>query len=241
MLLVLLGASPSAAQLIKGAEDLMRGLTSRGVYRVEVTRPSWTKEMTVEFYDDRNRDASLIVVLKSTARKDEGTVFLKRKAQLWMYIPRAGRTIKMPPSMMLDPWMGTDLTNDDLVRESSISEDYDARILEEKSSNGGTLYTLELTPKPQAPVVWGKVIYTLRMPGYIPVKADYYDERGNLVRTVNFKEVKRMGGRRLPTVMEVIPTGKPGHKTVLRMLEVRFNVSIPPERFDPNQIERWSH
>ena len=232
--------SLTADEIIRGAEDLMRGVTSVGAYRMEVIRPDYQTVYEMKFWDDRDKDQSLIVITKSSTGKDDGTVFLKSRGNLWMYLPKAGKKLRMSPSMMMDPWMGSDLTNDDLVRESSISEDYRSRIISEKEVSGGTRYTLELLPREDAPVVWGKIILVVDMPGYIPVWADYYDEDGKKVRTINYSEVKTLGGRKMPTVMEVIPGDKKGHKTTLTILEVKFGVSISEDRFDVGQMERWS-
>ncbi len=230
----------TAQEIIRGAEDLMRGMTSVGTYRMEVIRPDYQTSYEMKSWDDRERDRSLTVITKSSTGKDDGTVFLKTGGNLWMYLPKAGKKLRMPPSMMMDPWMGSDLTNDDLVHESSMSEDYDSRILAEKEFYNVTRYTLELVPHEDAPVVWGKIILIVDMPGYIPVWADYYDESGKKVRTINYSEFKTMSGRKIPTVMEVIPGDKEGQKTILTIIDVRFGVSISEDRFDVNQMERWS-
>ncbi len=230
----------TAQEIIRGAEDLMRGMTSVGTYRMEVIRPDYQTSYEMKSWDDRDRDGSLTVITRSSTGKDDGTVFLKTGGNLWMYLPKAGKKLRMPPSMMMDPWMGSDLTNDDLVHESSISEDYDSRIISEEKVSNGTRYTLELIPHEDAPVVWGKIIFVIDMPGYIPVRADYYDEAGKKVRTINYSEVKTLGGRKLPTVMEVIPGDKKGQKTILTVIDLKFGVSISSDRFDVNQMERWS-
>ncbi|MEO0140184.1 MAG: outer membrane lipoprotein-sorting protein [candidate division WOR-3 bacterium] len=230
----------TAEEILKGAEDLMRGTTSVGSYRMEVIRPDYQTIYEMSFWEERGGDRSLVVITKSSTGKDDGTVFLKKEGNLWMYLPKAGKKLRMPPSMMMDPWMGSDLTNDDLVHESSISEDYDSRIVSEEPLSDGTRYTLELIPREGAPVVWGKIVFVIEMPGYIAVRGDYYDEDGKRVRTIKYSGVKTIGGRRLPTLMEVIPGDKPGHKTVLTIIDIKFNTKIPAERFDVNQMERWS-
>jgi len=232
--------SLTAEEIIRGVEDLTRGTTTVGTYRMEVIRPDYQNTYEIRFWDDRDKSRSLMVVTKSSTGKDDGTVFLKNRGKFWMYLPKAGKKLRMPPSMMMDPWMGSDLTNDDLVHESSLSEDYDSRIISEKEVPHGTRYTLELVPHEDAPVVWGKIILAVDMPGYIPVWAEYYDEEGKKVRTINYSEVKTLGGRRMPAVVEVIPGDKKGQKTTLTLIDIRFGVSIPDERFDVNQMERWS-
>ncbi len=182
----------TAEDLVQKAEDLLRGLTSTGTYTMIVTRPSWTRRYTIRFWDQREGDKSFVVIEEPV--RDRGTAFLKLKNDMWMYIPRVERIIRIPPSMMMNSWMGSDFTNDDLVKESSISRDYDKTILERKRRGKYTTYTLQLTPKPDAPVVWGKIVYTLKIPGHIPVRAEYYNERGELIRYMTFERVRKMGG-----------------------------------------------
>ena len=230
----------TADEIIRGVEDLLRGMTSRGTYRMEVIRPDYQTSYEMRSWDERDGDRSLTVITKSSTGKDDGTVFLKTGGNLWMYLPKAGKKLRMPPSMMMDPWMGSDLTNDDLVHESSMSEDYDSRIVSEETVSGGTRYTLELVPHEDAPVVWGKIILVIDMPGYVAVRGDYYDEDGKRVRTINYSGVKTLGGRKLPTVMEVIPGDKKGQKTIFTIIDISFNVPISDDHFDVDQMERWS-
>ena len=74
------------------------------------------------------------------------------------YLPSVERVIKIPPSMMLQPWKGSDFTNDDLVKESSILDDYTHKVVGATAVNGQDAYQVEATPKPDAPVVWGRVL-----------------------------------------------------------------------------------
>ncbi len=230
----------TAEDIVRGAEDLMRGMSSWGVYRMEVYRPGTSFWLEAEFWDDRSADKSLVVITDASNPRDVGNVFLKRGRELWVYMPRVRKTTRMPPSMMAEAWMGSDLTNDDLVKEASLSRDYDPQILRTERAGSKTRYVLELVPKPGAPVVWGKIVISILLPGYVPEWAEYYDERGELVRRVVYSDVKRMGGRLLPTRMEVQPVEKPGYKTVLIIKKVKFNVKIPPERFEVSKMAQWA-
>ncbi len=207
---------------------------------MEVYRPGVEFWIEARFWDDRKGDRSLVVVSDASNPRDVGNVFLKRGRELWVYMPRIRKTTRMPPSMMAEAWMGSDLTNDDLVKEASLSEDYDPQILRTERAGKKTRYVLELKPKPGAPVVWGKIVISILLPGYIPEWAEYYDERGRLVRKITYSQVKRLGGRLLPTRMEVVPVDKEGYKTILFIKSIKFNIKIPPERFEVSNMPRWS-
>lgn len=222
-----------AQELVARVENLLRSQTSVGVYEMQVIRPGFRRTFRLRFWDDRVHDRSLILILDPP--RDRGTVFLKRGTDLWMYLPRVRRIIRIPPSMMMNSWMGSDFTNDDVARSSSISRDYIPKILEQK----GDTVVLELRPRPEAPVVWNRILLTLQLPD-LPLKEEFFGKEGEAVRALFFREPKRLSGRRLPTVMEAIPLGKPGHKTVLRLADVTFDVPIPDHLFDANRLEQIS-
>lgn len=231
-LLALIAASGfSAKQIMENVEGLLRGRTSAGVYEMEVVRPDFGRTVRFKFWDDRTSDRSLILIL--SPRKDRGTAFLKVGTDLWMYIPKVRRTVRIPPSMMLNSWMGSDFTHDDVSRESSISRDYVPRLLKQREDT----VLVELRPKPEAGVVWDRVEFTVLLPN-IPLKAIYFDEEGHPVRAVSFSQVRRMGGRRIPTVMEAVPLDRPGHRSILRLKEVKFDVPLDPKLFTLEQLER---
>ncbi|NOY78615.1 MAG: outer membrane lipoprotein-sorting protein, partial [Calditrichaeota bacterium] len=161
-----------------------------------------------------------------------------RKNEIWNWIPTIQRVIKIPPSMMLQPWMGSDFTNDDLVRESSIVNDYTQSILGEEKVDGRLCYKIKLTPKPEAGVVWGKVILWISKAGYLELKAEFFDEDGKLVKTMLASRVRKMGGRTIPTHLEMIPQNKPGHKTILDYRKIKFNIKIRPSFFSVQNMKR---
>lgn len=219
--------------LVQRVENLLRSQTSVGEYEMEIHRPRFQRTLRFRFWDDRREDRSLVVVLAPP--KDRGTVFLKIKTDLWMYLPRVRRTVRIPPSMMMNSWMGSDFTNDDVARSSSISQDYEPRILEQK----GDTVTLELRPKPDAPVVWDRIVLEMLLPN-LPLVEHFYNARGEEVRVITFREVKTLHGRRLPTVMEAVPLNRPGHKTVLRLVDVRFDVPMQASWFQVSRLEEIS-
>ncbi len=225
-----------AEEIIRRAEDLLRGHTSKGTYEMILVRPTYERTVKFRFWEKRGQpDRSLIII--DAPPKDKGTVFLKEGINLYMYLPRVRRTLRLPPSMMLNPWMGSDFTNDDLVRASSLQDDYTAELVSDSTYGDTTLYTVRLTPKPDAPVVWSGILYQVKVPGFLPVSALYLDEQGDTVRQILFREVRTLHGRTLPTVMEVIPLNKEGHRTILRLLDVEFDVPIPDRMFSLQAIE----
>ncbi len=133
--------------------------------------------------------------------------------------------------MMMGAWMGSHFTNDDLVKESRLIEDYDIEVSYDGDRDGVTVWELTLTPKPEAAVVWGRIEYQVRQDDYMPTWARYYDEDGALVRTMTFSDFRVMGGRLVPAVMELIPEDKPAERTSVRYTELEFNIDIDESFF----------
>ncbi|MDD4855405.1 MAG: outer membrane lipoprotein-sorting protein, partial [Sulfuricurvum sp.] len=158
------------------------------------------------------------------------------ESTMWQYVPKIEKTIKIPSSMMMQSWMGSDFTNDDMAKESSIVDDYNAQISFEDQNK----YTLILHPKEDAAVVWGKIVMEVAKEHFVPLRAIYYDEDGAERRILTYSDVKVYGSRYLPTVMTLIPQDKKSNKTVVTMDEVDFDVKIEDSRFTKNALMRYS-
>lgn len=157
---------------------------------------------------------------------------------MWNYLRNTETVIKIPPSMMLQAWNGSDFTNDDLVRESNLVRDYRVKLVGTDTLNSQTCWILELHPRPDAPVVWGKLIYAVRQSDNLPARVDYYDERGRLVRRLLFYHVQKMGGRVIPTRWVMVNMLKPNHRTDVRLLRAEFDIAIPDRIFSLRELER---
>lgn len=228
-------AQESAQSIVEKADQLMRGETHTGLYRMTIIRPDWQRSLEFKLWS-KGTEKSFILILEPA--KERGVTFLKLSGEMWNYIPKINREIKIPPSMMMQSWMGSDFTNDDLVKESDIVKDYHHTLLGKENVRDWPAYKIELQPKPQAAVVWDRIIEWIRIEDYIPLKAEYYNERGELVRTLLFKEIQEMGGRTIPTKIELVEEKKSGHKTVMTLKQASFNEPIPPSVFTRQHLRR---
>ncbi|HUU27048.1 MAG TPA: outer membrane lipoprotein-sorting protein [archaeon] len=225
-----------ARRIVEHADTLMRGTSNYGVYRMTVVRPDWSRSMTMESWEKKEADVSFIEVIEPP--KEAGTAFLKREGQMWNWLPDIERTIKIPPSMMMDSWMGSDFTNDDLVHESSIINDYSHAILGADTLDGVLSYGVQLTPKPDTPVVWDRIVIWVGADNFMPLKEEYYDEKGRLIRTMYLKNVRKISGREFPTLWILEPHLKPGQRTEFEILKIEINVEIPDRIFTRQHLER---
>ncbi|MCB9222973.1 MAG: outer membrane lipoprotein-sorting protein [Crocinitomicaceae bacterium] len=225
----------TADEIIQKAEDRLRGTTMYSEMTVKTIRPKWTREMTLKTWS-KGEDYSVTLILSPA--KDKGTVYLKRKNEIWQYIPSIERTIKMPPSMLSQSWMGTDLTNDDLVKESSLKDDYTKKILGSETVEGYDCHKIEMTPKENVNSIWGKIVIWISKKDYLQLKTLFYDEDNVLVNTILGKNVQNLGGKLIPTQMEIIPADKKGQKTQAIYTKADFGIEIDDEIFSIQYMKR---
>lgn len=224
-----------AKEIVRKAEEKMRGESSKSIMKMEIIRPQWTR--TIEFKSwTQGNDYSLTLI--TAPAKEAGQTFLKRKNELWNWVPSINRMVKLPPSMMSQGWMGSDFSNDDIIKEFSMVEDYKHKISGEATIDGTNCYKIELLPKENATVVWGKVIKWISKERYLQLKTEYYDEEGYLIKTEVASDVKKMDDRYIPTHFEIIPADKKGHKTIMKMQEVEFNIDKSPGFFSQQNMKR---
>jgi len=231
----LLFAQENARAIVKKANDKFRGKSSYSEATLTVIKPRWSRAISLKIWA-LEPDYALILVTKPA--RDKGTVTLKRKREVWNWIPSIRRMIKIPPSMMMQSWMGSDFTNDDLVRESSIVEDYNHKITANEIFNGYDCYVIQSDPRPEANVVWGKIISWISKNKFLFLKSEYYDEDGNLIKTMLASKIKKMDDRIIPTYIELIPNNKPGQKTIFEYHKIDFNISIDPSFFSQQNMKR---
>ncbi|MCB0496342.1 MAG: outer membrane lipoprotein-sorting protein [Cyclobacteriaceae bacterium] len=218
----------TAKEIVKKADDRMQGLSNKSVMKMTIVRPDWKREITMKGWA-LGREYSLILI--TAPARDKGQAFLKRENEMWNWQPSIDRVIKLPPSMMLQSWMGSDFTNDDLVKESSIVNDYDQKLDGDTTINNMSVYKIIMIPKPEAAVVWGKVIVYIDKVNYNEHLVKYYDEDGFLVNTMILSDIKEMGGRIIPTHMEMIPADEPNNKTVIDYLDLQFDLKDITQSF----------
>ena len=228
-------SSERAKRILRTVDDLWRGQSSHGILLMQVQTVHYTRTMRMEGWS-KGKDLSLVRIIEPL--KEKGTATLKSGTSIYTYLPQTDRTIRLTSGMMMGSWMGSHFTNDDLVKESRLEEDYDPAVTFEGKRDGQSVLEFTLMPKPRAAVVWGKVVITVRAQDYIPVNSLYYDEDMALVRTMTFSKVREMGGRRIPTILHVVPADKPGEYTELLYEQMRFNLDLDDAFFSLAELRR---
>ncbi len=225
----------SPAEIIDQVDRLMRGESSHGMATMEIVTEHWSRAITMEVWS-LGTDYSLVRV--SAPAKEAGTATLKANRDIWNYLPKVDRTVKIPASMMSGSWMGSHFTNDDLIKDRRLIDDYDIEIAFEGERDGETVWEFTLTPREDAPVVWGHIEYLIRQHDLMPLSARFFDEDGGLSRTMEFTDFKDMGGRLVPALMTMHPADKPGETTSMRYSNLEFDVDIDEDFFSLQTLRR---
>jgi len=225
----------SATDIVRKTDEKFKGeMSGYSVMTMTIIRPAWQR--TVEFKSWSMDDDYALTLITGPAR-EKGQTFLKRKNEMWSWNPAINRLIKLPPSMMSQGWMGSDYTNDDILRESSVVDDYIHTIEGEEDIDGRMCYRIKLLAKEDADVLWSHQLWWVDKKEFIALKAELFDEDGLLVRTEYGKEIKILDGRLLPTLLELIPAENPGNKTVLKIIEMKFNVRMEESFFSQQNMK----
>lgn len=213
--------------IIEEIDQLYRSESSRAVFEMEIITPHWQRTMKMEAWS-LGVDKTLIRINYPLKEKGMGT--LRVDNEMWNFLPKTNKVIKIPPSMMMSSWMGSDFTNDDLVQEFSLFEDYSYELVTPDSARDDFIY-INCVPREDLPIVWGNIVIAATRADYLPVWQRYYDESGRLMRIETFSEIRTFSGRRIPSVMEMVPQNKKGHKTVIRYHELELDLKLDDELF----------
>ena len=227
--------APTGHEIVERVESVLWGKTLQAEMEMTVTTPRWRRTLSLQTWIERPRRSFVRILAPA---KEEGIGSLRIGAEMWNYLPAIERVIKIPPSMMMQPWMGSDFTNDDLVKESSLVADYDHRVVRTEGGGDSAVYVVEAIPKPDAAVVWGRIMLRARKSDLLPVSEEFYDERGQLVRVMTFSDVRTLGGRIIPTRWEMRPTAKPGNWTAVVLKRARYDGPIAAEIFSQRNLQK---
>jgi len=235
LLLPLLVSAQDATAIVKKAFEQNEGNSQYSEMTMQIVRPRWTR--TVKFkLATKGKDKALVLI--TAPPKEQGQTFLMVDGQMWMYTPRINSLVKLGPSMMSQGWMGSDYSNNEVMDQGSIVTDYNHKIIGSEKLEGYDCWKVELTPKPDAAVVWGKQIMWIDKQHYMILKTELYDEDMYLVKTQLGQEVKVMDGRTIPTKFVIIPEDDPDHKTILTINKIKFDINVPDSFFTVQNMKR---
>ena len=227
-------STPEVKKIVNYIDQLYRSKTSYADMEMHIVTPHYERTLKMLVWT-KGMDRTFIRI--TSPKKERGVATLRIKNEMWNYLPKIKKVMKISPSMMMGSWMGSDFSNDDLVKESSMQEDYTYKIITPDDANPDLIY-IELIPNEDSTIVWGKIVSAVRSSDYIPVWQHFYDEKGKLMRILNYKEIKTFGNKTIPSVMEMIPQNKQGHKTIIRWNDANFDTKIEDSIFSRRNLQK---
>jgi hypothetical protein len=222
-------------QILDKVDDLFRSKSSQALATMTVTTTHWKRSLSLEMWS-KGKEQSLFRIL--APKKEKGTATLRSGNDIWNYLPKVKRVIKLPSSMMAASWMGSHFTNDDLVKESRMADDYTFEITFSGEKEGQKIVEVTCHPKPEAAVVWGKVIVRALKKEYLPLFIKYFDEDLRLARTMTFSEVSQFGRRTIPSLVTMVPEDKPKESTVIHYKQMDFDIDLKDSFFSLRTLQR---
>lgn len=220
--------------ILNNVDDIYRSNASHGILTLSVKTSNWQRSLTLEQWSKGN-DMHLLKVLKPKKEKDLAT--LRVDNNVWNYMPKVKRVVKIPSSMMSSSWMGSHFTNDDLVKQSRMVIDYDFSITYEGLRDGVDIVEISCIPKKNAAVVWGKVEVIVYRNDFIPLNIVYYDEDLKLSRTLKFSNIQVLGGKKIPLQMKMVPTNEPEESTAILWKKIDFDLAIKDDFFSLRKLQ----
>lgn len=227
--------SQTPSEIIKISDSRLRGDSSYAELTITIVRPKWEKKMSIKSW---TKGTDYSVSLVTSPAKEKGSVFLKRKNEAWNYLPAIERTIKLPPSMMTQNWMGTDFTNDDLIKQSSMVVDYNHKVIGSESIEDLKCWKLELIPTEESSVVWGKLVVWIDKSDFMQLKTEFYDEDMEIVNMMLGSDIIEYNGKKLPSKLEFYPLDDEGNKTVINYDKWSFDIKVPEKYFSTQYVSR---
>lgn len=226
---------PALTPVLKRIEQTMEGTSSNSTMTMTIKTKSWTRTLKMKVWS-KGRDYALVRVLEGGPR-ETGMMTLKRQKQLWNYLPQAGRVMKLPSGMLGDSWMGSDFTNDDLVRGTSMVDDFNSQIVGTEQQDGHDVWRVVLQPKPSAVVVWGKIEMLIDRASCVPLTQRFYDEDGKVARTLTYSDIRTIGWRKFPAKMAIKPADAT-RETVVTYDAMEFDTNVAEDTFSLNRLQQ---
>ncbi len=228
-----IATAQEAVDILRATYNNWRADSSHAIVEMTIRRSNGDRNLTMESWTE-GEDKGLV---RFTApARDAGNATLQIGNRTWVYNPKLSQVIQLPASAMTQSWMGSDFSYDDMTQTEDTVDDYDHRLLESRRSGGFTLYVIESVPKRGKPIVWGKLIITVRSDNVV-MRQDFYDQRGALVRSMITDQVRNIAGRPYPAVMTMTSEAKPQEWTRMTTVSAEFNIAVPNYLFTRSNLQ----
>jgi outer membrane lipoprotein-sorting protein len=230
---VLVSAHPvwgdEAADIVRDADRARRPGESF-VWKITITSHEGTKAPTVDGFEVFVKDRGRSFVKFVAPPRNVGRSLLALGRDLWIYLPDAGKPVRIPFSQRL---VGQ-VANGDIAR-TDYAGDYTATLVGEEPVDGVPCHVLELKANSRE-VTYAAIRYWVAKDGRLPTKAEYYAGTGTLLKTGVFDSFKNVAGHRLSTRLTLLDAIRKDRRSVLDYGEVTVR-DLPEKYFDKNYMK----
>lgn len=227
-----LSAEENLKSIVDHVDKLYRSQSSEAEVEMQIVNPNWERTLRMKISTETMKNTFIDILYPN---KEKGSGTLRKGSEMWNFFPKSGKVVKVPPSMMMSSWMGSDFNNDDLVKETTLVDNYTAKFINLEKKD---LHTIELLPKKTTVTVWGKIVLTVKKENNMPLTQEYFDEKGAKIRTMYFSDIKKFGSRTIPSKLELIPEGKANQKTTIKYIDAKFDLKLPSDTFTLINLQR---
>jgi len=225
-------AEENIKSIVEHVDKLYRSNSSVAEVEMQIVNPNWERTLRMNIATETMKHTFIDILYPN---KEKGSGTLRKSSEMWNFFPKVGKVVKVPPSMMMSSWMGSDFNNDDLVKETTLTDNYTSKFVSGADKNN---YYIELTPLKSTVTVWGKILLTVRKDNKMPITEEYFDEKGVKIRTLSFSDYKKFGDRLIPAKLELIPENKANQKTVIKYSNMKFDLKLPDDTFTLINLQR---
>lgn len=230
-------SQPDIDDLVHSLDRLYRSDDSYTEMSMHIVTEHWERTLTMNAWS-HGTDNTFIRVLSPV--REAGMATLRIGTEMWNYLPNTNSTVRVPPSMMAGSWMGSDITNNDIVREITYAEDYTYSYTTDTDLTGDTaegVVYVRLVPKSSTAVVWSSIVCAVSISDTIPLWEKYFDSHDSLIKTVTYSDVQEMGCRTIPSQMQVIPAYNEDQSTTITWSNAEFNQGVDENIFSLRNLQ----
>jgi len=164
-------------------------------------------------------------------RTIKGLTILSRGDDQWVYFPSTGRVRKIAAAGKKESvrGVGGDFSYEDLGG-GGFQEKYRFAI----QASSEKTWILEGVSKKEGSI-YSRVLVTVDRSTFLPEKIEFFTKEDGLYKELLLSDVKRMGGRQLPTKMSMRNIRK-NSMTVIITKRARYGMDLPDKYFNPTRF-----
>jgi outer membrane lipoprotein-sorting protein len=144
----------------------------------------------------------------------------------WLFVPAVDLVRRIAARDARSSFAGSDFQYEDISGRDVALDDY--RVLPDSTINGRRARVVEATPRSAAE--YARKVSHIDAENKLPLREEYFDGRGRLLRRFIGSEIRSIDGRPTITVRTMEDLVR-GSRTVVTLENVRYNANIPSTVF----------